>query len=453
MITARVPPSKSQLQRALVLASLAAGSTRLDVPGDGAGWPADADRALELVRAAGAQVTLEPGARTVLIEGRPEGWCGATLRLGESGTLARLATAAAALAGRPGAAFRLLPEGTLRGRSSPALVAALRQAGCQLTPGEQSTWPLELTPAREPGGPARVVLVEPGSSQEVTALLIALAASAKERELVVRGAIPSRPYVDITLAMLARFGVDASERTAQSEAAPGLRFVLRRPLIAPPQSLAIEPDASAAAVLLAAGCLSGSRVRVRGLGPHSVQGDVRIVEWLQAFGCEAGFGSCPASRGDADASLAQDSFAFAGGAPRRGVELDLGDTPDLAPVLAALAHRAALTHGATSRLTGLETLPGKESSRIRVLAGGLKALGARVEHDQASLTIAPGSERSDGALELDPEGDHRMAFAFALASLGRSGVRIRDPGCVGKSWPGFWATLHSFAGGGAAASS
>ncbi|MBI5361693.1 MAG: 3-phosphoshikimate 1-carboxyvinyltransferase, partial [Planctomycetes bacterium] len=129
------------------------------------------------------------------------------------------------------------------------------------------------------------------------------------------------------------------------------------------------------------------------------------------------------------------------GAPARGAELDLEREPDLAPVLAAVAAAAAWNTGARSVLHGLGTLPGKESSRIAVLAEGLSALGFAAEAGKDSLAIAPGARRANEPVELDPRGDHRMAFAFALLGLLREGVFVRDPACVGKSWPGFWTDL------------
>src|SRR5262249_48857790 len=153
---------------------------------------------------------------------------------------------------------------------------------------------------------------------------------------------------------------------------------------------------------------------------------VRIVEHLRAFGCDA--------RADADALRAR-------GFPARGAELDLAGEPDLAPVLAAVAAGAAVRAGAESRLVGLGTLPGKESDRLAVLAGGLRRFGLTVEAGSDSLHIRPGPS-ADGPLELDPAGDHRMAFAFGLLGLLRPDVVVRDAGCVRKSWGTFWSDLE-----------
>jgi 3-phosphoshikimate 1-carboxyvinyltransferase len=190
----------------------------------------------------------------------------------------------------------------------------------------------------------------------------------------------------------------------------------------------LEPDASSAAVVLAAACLSGGAIVVPGLGPGSAQGDVRVVEHLAAFGCDAGF----APEG-----------LVARGFPARAAELDLAGEPDLAPVLCAVAAGAALRHGARSVLRGLATLPGKESDRLSVLAAGLAALGFEAEAGTDFLTIGPGrAARARTGVRLDPRGDHRMAFAFALLGCLRPDVLVLDPACVAKSWSGFWDDME-----------
>jgi 3-phosphoshikimate 1-carboxyvinyltransferase len=222
----------------------------------------------------------------------------------------------------------------------------------------------------------------------------------------------------MTLAVLARFGVIVLRGGESGDES----FRTHGPLHAPSGHFAIEPDASAAAVALAAACITGGECSVAGLTRDSLQGDVRIALHLAAFGCAAGFDA----RG-----------IHAGGDIRRGAELDLSGEPDLAPALAAVAATAALRHGSRSRLSGLGTLQGKESARIDVLREGLSALGLDVRSTLESLDIAPGKP-TRGPLVLDPRGDHRMAFAFALLGLARDEVDVSAPECVRKSWPGFW---------------
>jgi len=408
-----LPPSKSIAQRTLVCAGLAAGTTRVDC----AGLNADIQATLSALATLG--VGIEQADERITLQGvgrlRPRG---ATIDVGESGTGARLLLAAIGLCAPAGVPLRIEAQGTLRTRRSTALLECLREADVGVSSSDGS-FPIELTPL---GPPPTLTLNAPRSSQEVSALLIALAAFPDHQLLRVTGPIPSRPYVELTLATLERFGVQVGLQRVADE----LHCDVPGPLRPPLDVIAIEPDASAAAVALAAACLSGGEVRIANLGPTSAQGDVRILEHLRAFGCDARF--------DSGGLLAR-------GAVQRGATLDLSGEPDLAPVLACVAAAASMRHGAESRLVGLETLPGKESSRIAVLHDLLASAGFSVASDAASLTI--GAFRGAAAEELwfDPRSDHRMVFAAGLMGLLIDGVRVREPECVAKSWPDFFPAL------------
>ncbi len=415
----RAPGSKSIAQRALVCAALARGTTRLT------GLPAGEDvrAARALVAACGAAV--EPGADgEVRVTGAPpegsSGWRpSGGLDLGESGTLARFALATVGLCAPEGTRARLAARGSLLRRSSPALLACLARAGVELT---QEGWPIELV-SHAP--PERLRLEQPASSQEVSALLIALAALPDQRTLEVLGPIPSTPYVALTRGVLAEFAAQVESLVTPG----GESFAARGPLRSPAGPLAIEADASLAAVALAAGCLSGGEVTATGLPRASAQGDVRIVEHLVAFGCRA---------------EQAETGILASAEPSRGAERDLSGEPDLAPVLAAVAAAAAQrapADRAWSELRGLGTLPGKESSRIELLARGLEQAGWQASASRDSLRIGPPRVPETRPVVLDPAGDHRMAFAFALLGLLRPGIAVANPGCVAKSWPSFWEDL------------
>jgi 3-phosphoshikimate 1-carboxyvinyltransferase len=342
------------------------------------------------------------------------------LDVGESGTLARLATALVAFASAPGERWTIRARGSLLFRKSAALFQALASNGVRLAqqnlPG---TWPVELV-AAEP--PEELELARPQSSQEVSALLIALAAHPGTRTLVVRGTIPSEPYLAMTERLLARFHAEVLRSGTDDRR----RFSVRGPLVAPGSLLMLEPDASSAAVVLAAACLSGGEVRVPGLGRASLQGDVRVVEHLAAFGCDA---------------RCEDEALSARGYPTRAAELDLAGEPDLAPVLAVVAAAAARAGGGTSFLRGLGTLPGKESDRLGGLVAMLGALGYEATAGADLLAIGPGTRKSFPE-PLDPRADHRMVFAGALLGLLEPGVRCRSPQVVAKSWTSFWGDLE-----------
>lgn len=420
----RPPGSKALAQRALVSALLCPEPTV--IAGISAGD--DVAACLALVREAGAAVErVDPV--TVRVTGPRPGALAVegTLAVGESGTLARFATALAGLCRRSRAPVLVHGEGTLARRRSAPLFAALRRAGVGLRErGEPGGWPVEVGSSL---APAEIVLERPCSSQEVSALLIAAAALPSPAALSVTGPVPSAPYVAMTGAILARFGVEVREEESDADPGSPRRFVLRGPLRAPGKPLALEGDASSGAVVLAAACLSGGSARVLGVPEDSLQGDARIARHLDAFGCTA--------RREGDALVAE-------GFPERGARLDLAGEPDLAPVLAAVAAAVALRHARASRLSGLGTLGGKESDRLAVLAGALERCGLVVASTRDALEIAPGTRsKSRRAILLDPRGDHRMAFAFALLGLVLPDVTVADPGCVAKSWPRFWEDLEA----------
>lgn len=437
--------SKSIGQRVVACAALSAGRTRVE------GLPSTGDvlAALRCARAAGtrfptdgkpddllATALVARGAPGVL-EGAPPGpreaerrW--ATFPVGESGTSARIFAAVGALGRPPGSGCELKPSGTLRRRSSPALFDALRRAGAGVQharDAQANSFEVALTAATPPRA---VELQHPVSSQEASALLIALACHEGPRDLLVVGDVPSRPYLDLTLRVLERFGVLVTEQPVRGDGHGhgGTRFTITGPLRSPTEPVEIEPDASSAATALVAGAIRGTSVTVPGIGTRSGQPDARAVPRALALaGCrdDSSHGSALVVEGRAS----------------RGFEFDCTACPDLAPPLAALAAFVARTHGEASRLTGLGTLPGKESSRIEVLARGLQTLGYDATATDASLLVAPPGAAVAGEHVLDPEGDHRMAFAFALLSLFEPGVQVADPGCVKKSWPTFWSDLVS----------
>jgi len=268
--------------------------------------------------------------------------------------------------------------------------------------------------------PSRLHIRNPSSSQEVSALVLALAARGGG-VLAVEGAIPSEPYLRMTCSVLAEFGVEVDEANGLLRATGILR--------APASEIVVEPDASAAAVLLAAGCMSGGSVRISGLTSDSMQGDLRIIEHLRAFGCKAAL---------------EEGGVTAGGLPSRGAEIDLAAEPDLAPVLAVVGALACFHSGEGSLLKGLGTLEGKESPRLSGLAAALRHLGWQVRTGPDWLSVEAAPTRAPQAaapVVLDPADDHRMAFAFALLGLGFTGVRIPGSSCVSKSYPDFWEDL------------
>ncbi|MDP6410119.1 MAG: hypothetical protein QGI46_12135 [Planctomycetota bacterium] len=418
----RPPPSKSLVLRTVVCGTLC--DEPLTIEGVWGGG--DVDAALALLSALGVEHArsgedlLVRGARR---DGRPTWPMARAVDVGESGTLARMATALLALCGDPRRPVTVGGRGSLARRRSPALLRALERAGARIDRTRGDGWPLTVHSAP---GEADLALEAPESSQEASALLLALAGRERTGILEVHGELPSRPYLEMTCAVLASLGVSIERVRSGSRE----RFTLAGPPRPPVGPVTIEADASAAAVALAAGCLSGGGVRTEGVGARSLQGDAAVVGHLAAFGCAAGAG---------------DDHLWAEGRPSRGAVCDLAGEPDLAPVLAAVAAGAAAA-GHSSRLEGLGTLDGKESPRLEWLVGALRLLGFEVGAGETWLEVAGArSEAKLAAGELDPAGDHRMAFAGALLGLVVPGTRVRDPSCVHKSWPGFWGDLARLA--------
>lgn len=368
----------------------------------------DLSSGIQCARALGASISISEDSMAVSWDREP---VGGTLPVGESGFIGRVAPTCAALS-RNGS-WNIEAQGTLLTRSSDPLWKCLEDAGVSLERGD--SWATNVSGTQPLSG---LTLHDPVSSQELSALLIGLAANGGG-SFALRGTIPSRPYLEMTAAVLALFGFDVVSRPSS------LR--VEGAAVDPVASMVIEVDASAAAVALAAGCLSGVRVEVPAPTHGSLQGDWRIVDYLRAFGCvieESG------------------STLVAAGPPLNAVDLDLGGEPDLAPVLAVVAAAAALGGAGSSVLSGLGTLDGKESARGQVLSSGLRAAGFQCEWSGVKLKIS-GEPATFKPVSLDPESDHRMAFAFALLGVIRENVWVSKGSCILKSWPNFWSSMGS----------
>jgi len=416
--------SKSLAQRFLVASSLADGETKLGhLPN-----AADVSAAHALIDACAIKTTTTKG--VLRITGRPPSrgsWQpSAPLVVGESGTLARFAAGVLGLTTPEGTVAQLIPEGTLARRQSVSLFRALAGAGvgCEFD-GIEGGFSVRLRSAKPP---TDVFLEEPGSSQDVSALLFALASQEGRCHLHVRGDVPSMPYVEMTAKIIESFGA----RIQLWNNSEGVLISIEGPMTPPEELIEIEPDASSAGTALVAACISGGELEIEGLGEGSVQGDIRVIEHLKAFGCEAGI---------------EENRMWAKGMPKEGAEVDFSREPDLAPAVVALAASIALSDGGESRLRGLHTLPGKESDRIRMMARGLRQIGLSAEAGADSLLVGPPrpgfADEFAPPVHLDPQGDHRMAFSFALFGLLREEIYVTDSACVSKSWPGFWQDLEA----------
>jgi 3-phosphoshikimate 1-carboxyvinyltransferase len=433
----RPPGSKSLANRALLLAALARGTSRLR------NIPRDADDTRQMIaalRALGAGIDdAGPDLAVTGVAGRWRPLAGpVTLDVNNAGTAARFLAAAAMLSPVP-----VTIDGNDRMRERPIaeLAEALVALGAHAEhPGAAGCPPLRLTPpATLVPRPSPLTLATTQSSQFISGLLLVAPFLPGGLTLRLTGEVTSAPYVSMTLALLARLG--ASVRSSDD-----LR-VLR---VGPPDGggplpafdYEAEPDASAATYWWAAGAiLPGARVRVPGLGPASLQGDTRFPELLERLGATI-------TRRD----LPEPSVEVTGPARLRPILADLSDTPDAAMTLAACACFAE----GTSVLRGLRTLRVKETDRVEAIRAELSRLGVRVEcrvaGDPDALTITPppaGLPRGADAprVELETYRDHRMAMSLALIGLRRPNTFVKDPACVAKTYPAFWSDLATLLGG------
>ena len=439
--TVRLPGSKSISNRVLLLAGLAAGTTvvRDLLDSDDTAVMLDALRALGCGIEHEPPVPGKPG-RTVRVSG-----LGGRLRvheaqlfLGNAGTAMRpLAAALAVLAATQGGRFELRGVPRMHERPIGDLVDALRPLGCRVedlgTPGYP---PLRLS--GEAGG--RLATEKPirvrgdVSSQFLTALLLALPLVADASDVIVEvdGELISKPYVEITLNLLQRFGIGVARDGWR-------RFVIPRgSAYRTPGEIHVEGDASSASYFIALGAIAatgGAPVRIEGVGSDSIQGDIRFVEAAVAMGAQvtSGPGWLQVHRG-----------AW----PLKAITLDCNHIPDAAMTLAAMG----LYADGTTRLTGIASWRVKETDRIAAMAAELRRVGAQVVEGDDFIEVTPPGAAGWRDAAVRTYDDHRMAMCLSLAAFnpmagaapGRV-VRILDPRCVGKTFPDYFETLFEVA--------
>jgi 3-phosphoshikimate 1-carboxyvinyltransferase len=401
------PGSKSLTNRALIIAAMSEGTSHLR----GCLDSEDTQVMRAALRRCGVAIDTDATATEVRVVGvggplpRVDD-IDEPIDVATAGTAARFLSAV--LAGSP---IACTVDGSPRMRERPmeGLLHALRAQGAEiLSLGADDFLPVEIRGARLSGGEIR--LQRPPSSQFISALLLAAPLAVRPTVVVLEQGTPARPYVDMTLACLRAFGVDA--RWLDHD------VLTVSPAVPQARDYAIEPDASAATYLLALPAIFGGELTIAGLGSTSVQGDARFGEVLARFG----------------ATVEQDdsSTRVLGTGTLRGVDLDLGDMPDTTLTAAVVALHAT----GPTRIRGVEVLRHHESDRIAAGATELRKLGADVVEHEDGLDITPPARLAEGPA-IDTYKDHRMAMAFSLAGH----VTINDPGCVAKTFPKFFDVL------------
>ncbi len=407
-----VPGSKSYTQRALVIASLAHGSSTLRNPL----ISEDTNHLMEALRTIGAKIVADgedlmvTGTGGKLING------GASIFLGNNGTATRFLLSALCLGKGD---YRLTGTPRLGERPVKPLLNALQTLGGSWTCEEKEGYlPLTIHGRGIRGG--RVVFDDVESSQYISSLLISAPYAAGNVEIYIRGSLASRPYITLTLEAMNEFGVQVEKegenqfRVRSGEHYRGVDY-------------RVEGDASSASYFFLAAALCQGSVRVSPFSRRTLQGDGRFLHLLENLGCAVSSG---------------ESWVQVQGNPLPAGELvfDMGDMPDMVPTLAVLS---ALRPGRTI-IRNAAHLRIKESNRLQAVAKEISKTGVQAEETGDGLVITGGTPR--GA-DIETYDDHRIAMSFAVLGLAAPGMRIRNGGCVRKSFPGFWTEMEKLYGG------
>jgi 3-phosphoshikimate 1-carboxyvinyltransferase len=408
-----VPGSKSLTNRALVCAALADGTSVLD----GALFADDTEAMLDGLGRLGISVVPDRAAERITVHGcagsLPPSAVGASLDARLSGTTSRFLLPLLALGKGP---IRLDGAAPLRARPLADGIAALRTLGVSVAEGgEPGHLPVTVEGPPSADGPASLTVGGDASSQFLSGLLLVAPAWPGGLRLAVDGELVSRPYIDMTVAVLRSFG---AEVTVSGE---GNTWIVA-PTAYRATNCRVEPDASAASYFFGAAAVCGGRVTIEGLGRGSLQGDLGFVDVLEQMGCQV--------------DKADGATTVVGPPPGelRGVDVDMVDISDTAPTLAAVAVFA----DRSSRLRGIGFIRHKESDRIGDVARELRRCGITVDEEDDGMVVHPGSPQPACLATYD---DHRLAMSFALLGLRSPGIEIADPTVVAKTFPTFWDVL------------
>lgn len=418
-----LPGSKSISNRTLLLAALANGTTEIRdlLVSD------DTARMLEALEKLG--VKLEKKSETVWLVYGCNGHFPnkkSDLFLGNAGTAFRPLTAVLAFSKGH---YNLSGEPRMHERPIGDLIDALRQTGANIDYLENDGYPpLKITPA-ELNLSNTIKIRGDVSSQFLTALLMALPLTGQAATIEVIGELISKPYIEITLNLMAKFGVQIQREGWQSFRIPA------NSLYQSPGYYFVEGDASSASYFLAAGAIGGGPVRVIGINKESIQGDVKFAYTLDPDKTEPEYTNAPLSYMGANISWFDNYMESR--SPKSGklmaLDLDCNHIPDAAMTLAILA----LFAEGTTTLRNIASWRVKETDRISAMATELRKLGAIVEEGVDFIRITPPPQLRPNVV-IDTYDDHRMAMCFSLVSLGGVPIFINDPKCVNKTFPNYF---------------
>ena len=412
----RVPGSKSMTNRALLIASLAKGKTRIA----NALFSDDSSYFARALQTLGFEIQLDAVNRQMTVAGLGGSIPAerAELYIGNAGTAARFLTAFLTLGNGD---YLLDGDSRMRQRPIGDLVNALIQLGAKI----ESTLnveresqnhflcpPVKVAANGLPGG--KTTIAGDISSQFLSALLMVAPYAKNPVEIALTSKLNSSPYVDLTLKVMQDFGIRVARQGDEYFHIQPARYL-------PLTSYRIESDASAASYFFAAPAICGGSVRVENISRQSEQGDIAFLDVLQEMGCTVQAGD--------------DFIVVTGAQSLSGMDVDMRDIPDTAQTLAAIAPFAS----SPTRIRGIASARVKETDRIHATCTELRRLGVRVDEFEDGMTIYPCDQIQPATIET--YNDHRMAMAFALIGLRVPGIRIENPACVAKTFPHFFEVL------------
>ncbi|MCL1114790.1 MULTISPECIES: 3-phosphoshikimate 1-carboxyvinyltransferase [Shewanella] len=408
-----IPGSKSISNRALLLATLAKGTTTLTNLLDSD----DIRYMLASLKQLGIQYSLNDDKTVCVVEGNGGPLVSAdaqSLFLGNAGTAMRPLCAALTLGEGE---FTLTGEPRMEERPIGDLVDALRQLGADVTYLKNDGFPpLTINATGLNGGD--VDIAGDLSSQFLTALLMVAPLTKDSVNIKIKGELVSKPYIDITIALMKQFGVEVINHQYQRfEIKSGQQYVS-------PGKVLVEGDASSASYFLAAGAIQGGEVKVTGVGRLSIQGDVKFADALAQMGAQIEWG---------------DDYIIARKSPLTAIEMDMNHIPDAAMTIAT----AALFAKGTTKLTNIYNWRIKETDRLAAMATELRKVGATVEEGHDYITITPPETLHTAA--IDTYNDHRMAMCFSMMAFAECGITINDPDCTSKTFPDYFSQFARLA--------
>jgi 3-phosphoshikimate 1-carboxyvinyltransferase len=404
-----LPGSKSVSNRALLLAALSSGKTRLTNLLDSD----DIRHMLNALTKLGVSYQLSDDKTVCEVEGLGGAFASQEaleLFLGNAGTAMRPLAAALCLGSGE---YVLTGEPRMKERPIGHLVTALREAGADVEYLENENYPpLKI---KGTGLKSGTVSIDGSiSSQFLTAFLMAAPLAEGEITIKIEGELVSKPYIDITLHIMKQFGVDVINNDYQEFVIPtGQLYVA-------PGDFLVEGDASSASYFLAAAAIKGGEIKVTGIGKNSIQGDIQFADALEKMGAEIEWG---------------DDYVISRVGQLKGIDMDYNHIPDAAMTIAT----TALFAEGTTAIRNVYNWRVKETDRLAAMATELRKVGAEVEEGEDYIIVQPVSELKHA--EIDTYDDHRMAMCFSLVALSDTPVTINDPGCTSKTFPDYFDKL------------